>query len=143
MKSSPAAHPTAEQTRTLVRVVLDLADDFGFPCAVVVVDGDGRLLSAERAPGLPAIVLEEAVARAREAIATLAPAGAVVGAGLPLGDEGGLAGAIGVGGGPVGFAAEAVIVAAAAAKLGRFAAGTPTPCARSPESRAPGAGRSR
>lgn len=116
MSQPRTAHPTAEQRLSLVRVVLDLADDFGYVCAVALVDADGRLLSAERPPELSSVMLDGAVGAAREALAG-APIAAGAAAGMPLADAGRIVGAIGVSGGPDGFATEAVTAAAEALRL--------------------------
>lgn len=117
-------HPTIEQTRLLARVVLDLADDLGVSCAVVIVDGDGEPLRAQRAPQAGPIDLEAATIRAREALAAAGFTDAGTSAGLPLDAHPLPVGAIGVGGGPPGFAAEAVRSAVEAAGFGRLRAST-------------------
>lgn len=111
-------HPSAEQRTALVRVVLDLADDLGYPCAVAVIDGDGRLLSAERDPRLPAADFERALGVARDALRSGTPAHGHGASALPLADGVRLVGAVGAGGGPPGFASEAVAAAVRAAGLG-------------------------
>lgn len=109
-------HPSSEHRHTLVRVVLDLAEDLGYACAVAVVDAAGRLLTAERAPSLDEAALDRAVAAARASMAAGATTGPGV-AGQALREDGGVVGAVGVAGGPEGFPAEAATSAAAAAGL--------------------------
>lgn len=101
-------------------MVIDLADDLGVTCAVVVLDADGGLLRAQRPPRLRVGALDEAADRAREALAAGGFSEAGGAAGLPLAGRPLPVGAIGVSGGPPGFAAEAVRSAVRAAGLGRL-----------------------
>jgi hypothetical protein len=48
------------EVRTLVAVVLDLADDLGFDCAVAVVDRAGAIRGAERPGTVPVARLDAA-----------------------------------------------------------------------------------
>ena len=109
---------TPIEVRALVNVVLDLADDFGFDCAVAVVDRNGALRGAERPETLPVGHLDDALEAARRSLREGAwevaglHAGAVV---LDLGR--GTRGALAVSGGPDGFALEACREAASALGL--------------------------
>jgi len=99
---------------------MDLADDLGVTCAVVVVDADGGLLRAQRHPRLRIGALDEAADRAREALAAAGFTEAGAAAGLTLDGWPLPVGAVGVSGGPPGFAGEAVRSAVLASGLGRL-----------------------
>ena len=121
----PADALTPMEVRTLVVVVLDLADDFGFDCAVAVVDRAGAIRGAERPGTVPVARLDAAFEAARivlrdggEAEAPAADGG-VAGA-VALGN-GEVRGALAVSGGPDGFALEACREAARAVGLRRAA----------------------
>ena len=109
---------TATEVRALIGVVLDLADDMGIPCAVVVVDGWGGVRASERLDGIGPDALDRAAAGARRALAE---------PGVPSVDRsvGSRAlrphdpvGALAVAGGPEGFARLACRAAANALRLG-------------------------
>jgi hypothetical protein len=117
----PAAALSAIEVRTLVAVVLDLADDLGFECAVAVVDGAGALRGAERPGGLPVDHLDAALEAARAALRDgRDEAGGSAAAAVVLGN-GAVRGAVAVSGGPEGFALEACRAAAQAVGLRRAA----------------------
>jgi len=116
---------TPMEVRTLVAVVVDLADDFGFACAVAVVDDAGALRVAERPGTVPAGHLDAALAAARAALGDGGEVQAFAAAGgrasaVALGN-GALRGALAVSGGPDGFALEACREAARALGLRRAA----------------------
>ena len=114
---------TATEVRALLNVAIDLADDLDVDCAVVVVDAAGALRGAERPGAVPGEQLDRALEGARAVLrehrAELA--GPRVGA-VPLGLGRGALGALGVSGGPEGFAIEACRAAARALGLGGAAA---------------------
>jgi uncharacterized protein GlcG (DUF336 family) len=97
-----------EDARALVSVAMGLAEDFGNPCAVVVLDADGDVRLAERSGQLPGPALASAIEAARAALAGLDATAVAVGSGaIALRDSVGLRGALGVSGGPEGFGLEA------------------------------------
>ena len=53
---------TATEVRALLNVAIDLADDLGVDCAVVVVDAGGALRGAER-PGACSACIGRLIAR--------------------------------------------------------------------------------
>ncbi|HTI34423.1 MAG TPA: hypothetical protein VL422_12145, partial [Miltoncostaea sp.] len=100
----PAAALSAIEVRTLVAVVLDLADDLGFDCAVVVVDRAGALRGAERPGAVPVGHLDAALEAAHAALRDGGgEAGGAAAAAVVLAD-GAVRGAVAVSGGPDGFA---------------------------------------
>ncbi len=116
----PAGALTAIEVRTLLAVVLDMADDFGFDCAVAVVDGAGALRGAERPGTVPVARLDAALEAARAALRDGVEAGGADAGAVALGD-GAVRGAIAVSGGPEGFGLEACREAARALGLRRAA----------------------
>lgn len=107
------------EVRALLNVALDLADDLGVACAVVVVDRAAPLRAAERPGTVPGEHLDRALEGARAVLRDggLEVAGPDVGA-LPLRLDGVGRGALAVAGGPEGFAVEACRAAARALGLG-------------------------
>ena len=97
-----------EEARALVSVSTGLAEDLGVPCAVVVLDAFGDVRLAERSGRLPGPALASAIDAARAALAGHdATAAAEGSSAIVLRDQSGVRGALGVSGGPGGFAGEA------------------------------------
>ena len=109
---------TATEVRALLNVAIDLAEDLGTACAVVVLDPGGSLRGAERPGTVPGDQLDRAVRSARQALSSgerevqAAHVGAVV-----LNLDGSSRGALGISGGPDGFAIVACRAAAHALGL--------------------------
>ena len=117
--SAPATLPDV-QARAVISVALGMAEDLGVPCAVVLLDPDGGLQVAERAGSLPGRRMTSAIDGGRAALAGHdASAVHPETAGIVLRDDAGLRGALGVSGGPDGFALEACRHAARAFGLTR------------------------
>ena len=107
-----------ERARAVVSVALGLAEDFGAPCAVVLLDPDGDLQLAERSGRLPGRRAAAAIDAGRAALAGLdATAVGPETAAVVLRDDDGLRGALGLSGGADGFALEACRHAARALGL--------------------------
>ena len=112
---------TTVETRALVGVAADLADDFGIECAIVVIDGDGVPRAVDRPQTVPGPVLDEAMRSARTALSEAGdgPTAGGGSAGVLIEDGArGVRGALGIAGGPEGFALEACRVAARALGFG-------------------------
>lgn len=108
-----------EDARAVVSVALGIADDLGVPCAVVLLDPDGELRLAERSGSVPGRTLRWAVDAGQAALAGHDATGvAPETTALVLRDDVALCGALGISGGPAGFAAEACRHAARALRLG-------------------------
>jgi hypothetical protein len=107
-----------EVARAVVSVALGLADDLDVVCAVVLLDPNGELQLAERSGRVPGRNLWWAIDAGRAALAGHdASAVASDTTALVLRDAIGLRGALGVSGGPTGFALEACRQAARALGL--------------------------
>jgi uncharacterized protein GlcG (DUF336 family) len=107
-----------ERARAVVSVALGLAEDFGAPCAVVLLDPDGELQVAERSGALPGRRIASAIDAGRAALAGIdATAADPETAAVILRDVGGFRGALGISGGPNGFAHETCRQAARALGL--------------------------
>lgn len=106
------------EVRALLNVAIDLAEDFGVDCAVVVVDTAGALRGAERPGAVPRNHLDLAILGAQRVLSdgTREVAGAGVGA-IALRLDGSTHGAVAVSGGPEGFALAACRAAAEALGL--------------------------
>lgn len=117
--SGPSTSFADERSRALVSVVTGLAEDLGVECAVVVLDRGGDVRHAERGATTPAIALDQAITAARARLAGRAPAAARSGVdAVILRDAAALHGALGVSGGPDGFASDACRAAARALGFG-------------------------
>jgi len=106
-----------ERLRAVVSVVTGLAEDLGVDCAVVVLDRGGDIRHAERGAGTPGPALDLAITAARSRLAGRVPARSGADA-VVLRDDVALHGALGVAGGPDGFASEACRTAARALGFG-------------------------
>ena len=115
---SGAATLPDEEARAVVSVALGIADDLGVPCAVVLLDPDGELQLAERSGSVPGRTLRWAIDAGHAALAGHdATAVAAETTALVLRDDAAVRGALGISGGPAGFALEACRHAARALGL--------------------------
>ncbi len=115
---SGAATLPDQEARAVVSVALGIADDLGVPCAVVLLDPDGELQLAERSGSVPGRTLRWAIDAGHAALAgSDATAVAPGTTALVLRDDVALRGALGISGGPAGFALEACRHAARALGL--------------------------
>jgi uncharacterized protein GlcG (DUF336 family) len=105
------------EVRALLNIVLDLAEDFGVACAVVVLDERGEIRAAERPAVAAPTALRAALDAARAACSARGAAIDGDAAAVPLLIDGRARGVLAIAGGPAGFAATACREAAAALGL--------------------------